>query len=100
MTSFLTVFASLMVVVALDAAAEPLPVDMKQALATEKEIYVATRRADGAVSSAAPIWFYFDGTNVYFTTSPDSHKAKRIRRGSPVLISVKGAKGPFVEGTP
>jgi hypothetical protein len=101
MTSVLTLFASLfMMTVALEAAAEPLPADMKQELATAKEIYVATRRADGSVSSSAPIWFWWDGTNVYFTTSPDSHKAKRIRRGSPVLVSVKGADGPFIEGTP
>lgn len=100
MTSVLTLFASLMIVaVAFDVGAEPLPADMKQALSTQKEIYVATRRADGSVSEAAPIWFWWDGTNVYFSTSPDSYKAKRIRRGSPVLVSVQGAKGPFIEGT-
>jgi general stress protein 26 len=101
MTSSRTLFSGLIILAAaLESAAEPLPAEMQQALATEKQIYVATRRADGSQSAAAPIWFWWDGTHVYFTTSPDSHKGKRIRRGSPVLVSVKGADGPFVEGTP
>jgi nitroimidazol reductase NimA-like FMN-containing flavoprotein (pyridoxamine 5'-phosphate oxidase superfamily) len=45
-----------------------------------------------------PVWFWWDGTHLYFTTSPDSHKAKRIRRGSPMLVSTAGDAGPFVEG--
>jgi len=99
MTSVVTLFASLVVVaVAMTAVAEPLPDDMKGALGAQKELYVATRRADGSVSKAVPIWFWWDGKDLYFTTSPDSYKAKRIRRGSPVLVAVKGAEGPFVEG--
>jgi hypothetical protein len=72
--------------------------EMATALREQKEIYVATRRADGSRSSAAPVWFWSDGQSVYFTTGPDSHKAKRIRRGSPVYVSVEGKEGPFVEG--
>lgn len=99
MASWMTLVASFVIVAAaLSAAAEPLPDDMKAALGEEKQIYVATRRADGSQSSAVPIWFWWDGKNLYFTTSPDAHKAKRIRRGSPVLVAVKGSDGPFVEG--
>lgn len=99
MTSVVTLFASFVVVAAaLTAAAEPLPDDVKAALSEEKEVYVGTRRADGSASRAVPVWFWWDGQDLYFTTSPDSYKAKRIRRGSPVLVSTKGADGPFTEG--
>jgi hypothetical protein len=40
----------------------------------------------------------YDGTAVYFTTSPMSHKAHRIHRGSPVRIWVGRKDGPFFEG--
>jgi general stress protein 26 len=94
-----TLFASVVILAAaVTASAEPLPDDMKTALGKEKEVYVGTRRADGTASRAVPVWFWWDGKDLYFTTSPDSHKAKRIRRGSPVLISVNGADGPFTEG--
>jgi len=76
-----------------------LPADVQSALRTQKEIYVATRRADGSRSTAAPIWFWSDGRVLYFSTSPDSHKAKRIRKGSPVFFSLQGKDGPFFEGT-
>ena len=76
-----------------------LPADVQSALRTQKEIYVATRRADGSRSTAARIWFWSDGRVLYFSTSPDSHKAKRIRKGSPVFFSLQGKDGPFFEGT-
>ncbi len=79
--------------------AAALSPETEDALKEQKEIYVATRRADGSRSSAAPVWFWWDGEHVYFTTAPDSHKGKRIRRGSPVYVSVQGKEGPFVEGT-
>jgi general stress protein 26 len=83
----------------LAAPATALSPEMQTALNDGKEIYVATRRANGSRSSAAPVWFWWDGQYVYFTTAPDSHKGKRIRRGSPVYVSVQGKEGPFVEGT-
>jgi general stress protein 26 len=83
----------------LAAPATALSPEMQAALSDEKEIYVATRRADGSRSSAAPVWFWWDGQYAYFTTAPDSHKGKRIHRGSPVYVSVQGREGPFVEGT-
>lgn len=89
-------------VVCLSALAVPamgVGPEMANALRDQKEIYVATRRADGSRSSAAPVWFWWDGQSVYFTTAPDSHKGKRIRRGSPVYVSVEGKDGPFAEGT-
>lgn len=83
--------------VALATAA--LAPDVVKALETEKHIYVATQRADGTRSDAAPIWFMWDGTNVWTTTAPGSWKAKRIAKGSPVFVNVGTADGPAFEGT-
>ena len=63
-----------------------------------KQIWVATRRADGSASKAVPVWFTFDGDAVWFTTGPESHKARRIARGSPLLVWVGRADGPHFEG--
>jgi hypothetical protein len=98
MTSLFSLLTLTLLMAVATAAAEPLPPDMKTSLGTAKQIYVATQRADGTRSDAAPIWFWFDGTHVYFTTSPDAYKAKRIRRGSPVFVAVEGSDGPFVQG--
>jgi PPOX class probable F420-dependent enzyme len=67
-------------------------------LQTAKEIYVATRRADGRWGKAAPVWFIYDGQAVYLTTAPTSYKARRIKRGSPVRVWVGGAEGPAFTG--
>jgi ribosomal protein L31 len=77
---------------------ESLNAEMIAALETESYIYVATRRLNGEWSSPAPVWFMFDEGAVYFTTSPTSHKAHRIHRGSPVRIWVGKKDGPFFEG--
>ncbi|GIW44817.1 MAG: hypothetical protein KatS3mg077_2099 [Candidatus Binatia bacterium] len=73
-----------------------LPLEMAEKLVEAKQIYVATQRKDGSRSEAAPVWFGIMEGCIWFTTSPDSHKGKRIRRGSPVFVSVEGKKGPFV----
>lgn len=102
MTTYLpsTVASLLILAVALAASGESLPADFLESLKTEKQIYVATQRADGTRSSAVPIWFWWDGNQLYFTTSPDSYKARRIARGSPIFFSFEGADGPFVQGQP
>jgi PPOX class probable F420-dependent enzyme len=75
-----------------------IPAATEQALAEAKLIYVATRRQGGTPSEAAPIWFHFDGEEIFFTTSPDSWKARRIAAGSPLYIWVGSADGPYVQG--
>jgi PPOX class probable F420-dependent enzyme len=72
--------------------------DVVEALRTSKEIYVATRRKDGTPSKVVPVWFMFDGEAIYFATGPESHKAKRIKRGSPLLVWVGSATGPHFVG--
>src|SRR5919197_1642756 len=80
------------------ATAARYPPDVTAALATAKQLYVATRRADGAESNVVPVWFTFDGDAIYFTTGPDSHKARRIARGSPLLVWVGSRSGPHFVG--
>jgi PPOX class probable F420-dependent enzyme len=71
--------------------------EIANALRTENYIYVATRRLNGQWSTAAPVWFMYDGEGLYFTTAPSSYKAHRIHRRSPVKIWVGSKDGPSFE---
>lgn len=71
---------------------------VEAALRTSDLICVATRRDNGERSAVRPIWFYYDGEKLFFTTSPGSWKAKRIARGSPLYIWVGSESGPFLLG--
>ena len=101
MSALSIALASLMIVAAVTAGAQALSADVQTALQTHKEIHIATRRANGSRSAAVPVWFWWDAANqvLYTSTSPEAHKAKRIRKGSPVYVSVQGKDGPFFEGT-
>jgi hypothetical protein len=87
--------------VAVPSLAEELmqgfPPEFAVQLTRSKEIYVATLRKDGTRSSAVPVWFGLMDNAIWFTTSPKSHKARRVRRGSPMFVSVQGTDGPFVK---
>jgi hypothetical protein len=72
--------------------------DVAGALRSSKEIYVATKRADGSQSKVVPVWFMYDGEAVYFSTAPKSYKARRIRHGSPLFVWVGSATGPHFVG--
>src|SRR5690348_6595584 len=58
-------------------------------------IYVATIRKTHTQSTAAPVWFTTGADNNSFLiqTGKDTWKAKRIRRGSLVLVWIGKAKG-------
>ena len=71
----------------------------KELLQSSSYIYTATQRKSGETSESVPIWFMWDGEQIFFTTEPDSWKAKRIARGSPLYIWVGNEDGPFVVGT-
>jgi hypothetical protein len=62
-----------------------------------KEIYVATERKDGTRSKPVPVWFGYMDNALWFTTSPDSHKGKRVKRGSAMYVSAQGENGPFIK---
>ena len=80
------------------ARAADLSPATEAALRSSDLIYVATRRKNGERSSVRPIWFYYDEGKLFFTTAPESWKAKRIARGSPLYIWIGSENGPFVVG--
>lgn len=92
------VLALMLLALGMAVAGAQLAPDVRQALATAKNLYVATKRADGSTSKVTPIWFMVDGDAIYFTTVPTSYKAKRIAKGSPLLIWVGSEQGPHFLG--
>ena len=68
--------------------------EVVSALERSKDLYVATERKNGSLSKVSPIWFMYDGDALYFTTVPESYKAKRVKLGRPLHIWVGAADGP------
>ena len=69
------------------------------ALSRAKLIYIGTVRKDGNQSTSAPVWFTITRDHlVLIQTSPTSWKAKRIRRGSPVIVWIGEQDGPAFIG--
>jgi general stress protein 26 len=73
------------------------PLEFMNKLSHSKQIYVATERKNGTRSTAAPVWFGVMDNAIWFATLPDNHKARRVKRGSPMYISVEGKDGPFIK---
>src|SRR5215469_653372 len=71
-----------------------------QALSKSQLIFIATVRKDGNQSKAAPVWFTVSANRntILIQTGPKTWKAKRIRRGSPVLVWIGAADGPAFIG--
>jgi len=66
-----------------------------EALSNSSVIYVATVRKNGTQSKAAPVWFTVAPDHaVLIQTAPSTWKAKRIHRGSPVIIWIGKRNGP------
>jgi general stress protein 26 len=90
------------IIVALTSAAQAQisPRD-QQALAQAQLVFVATVRKNGMQSRAAPVWFTTDADNraILIQTDSTTWKAKRIRRGSPVLVWIGAPRGPAFIGT-
>jgi general stress protein 26 len=95
MLTLMLVVGSVFVAVIAHAGFSP---EVTTALQSSKEIYVATKRANGTMSKVVPVWFMFDGEAIYFATLPDSHKVKRIKKGSPLYVWVGAADGPHFVG--
>ncbi|HTQ25016.1 MAG TPA: pyridoxamine 5'-phosphate oxidase family protein [Candidatus Binataceae bacterium] len=69
------------------------------ALSTAGVLYIATVRKDGNQSNAAPVWFTVSPDHlVLIQTQPTTWKAKRIRRGSPVIVWIGRKHGPAFIG--
>jgi general stress protein 26 len=90
--------AALIVAVGLPANAGTSARDA-DALANASYIYIATVRKDGNQSKAARVWFIAspDG-QILLDTNRDSWKAKRIARGSPVIVWIGSSSGPAFIG--
>ena len=71
---------------------------VKTFLTTQKLISVATKRPNGDWGRPAPIWFMYEDEAVYFITAPTSFKARRIRKGSPVLVWLDEKQEPAFSG--
>jgi hypothetical protein len=80
-----------------EQSAVSFPSEFVAQLSQSKEIYVATERKDGTRSAVVPVWFGFMDNAIWFTTSPGSHKGRRVKAGSPVYVSVQGKDGPFIK---
>ena len=69
------------------------------ALSKASVIYIATVRKDGNQSTPAPVWFTVTPDRmVLIQTGPTTWKAKRIRRGSPVIVWIGKQDGPAFIG--
>jgi PPOX class probable F420-dependent enzyme len=90
-------FAPIAILAALSAIgvayADVTPRDA-DALAKATYLYIATVRKDGNQSTAAPVWFIAGDKQVFIDTNSDSWKAKRVRRGSPMLVWIGTRTGP------
>jgi general stress protein 26 len=69
------------------------------ALSNASRIIVATVRKDGNQSTAAPVWFTTTpDRSILIQTGSTSWKARRIRRGSPVIVWIGKTGGPALIG--
>jgi general stress protein 26 len=95
----LVILTALLLVVASSTSAAISARD-QQALAKADLVYVATVRKNGTQSKAAPVWFTTatDNDSILIQTEKTTWKAKRIRRGSPVLVWIGKADGPAFIG--
>lgn len=80
-----------------EQAPASFPPEFVAQLDKAKEIYVATERKDGTRSKPVPVWFGYMDNALWFTTSPGSHKGKRVKRGSPMWVSAQGENGPYIK---
>jgi hypothetical protein len=88
-----------LVVAAVASHARVAPACDAGALAEASYVYVATVRKDGSQSAAVPVWFIpTAGDQILIDTNTNSRKARRIERGSPVLVWIGSRTGPAFVG--
>jgi PPOX class probable F420-dependent enzyme len=64
-----------------------------------REIWVATAGADGR-PDAVPVWFWWDGDCIYFSTKADSRKARNLQHEPHVVLhNGDGADPIIIKGT-
>jgi PPOX class probable F420-dependent enzyme len=60
-----------------------------------REIWVATAAPDGR-PDAVPVWFWWDGEAVFFTTKADSRKARNLARQPAVVVHNGDGTDPII----
>jgi phosphatidylglycerophosphate synthase len=69
------------------------------ALSRARRIYLSTVRRDGSQSKQAPVWFTVTADHsVLIQTDRNSWIARRVRRGSPVIVWIGRRNGPALIG--
>ncbi len=69
------------------------------ALSGASVLYIATVRKNGTQSMPAPVWFTIaPNHSILIQTQPTTWKARRIRRGSPVIVWIGRPNGPAFIG--
>ena len=63
-------------------------------LRSQREIWVAT--AGTAAPDAVPVWFWWDGENLYFATKAESRKARNIARRPAVVVHNGDGADPII----
>ena len=90
--------AMLVVAIGSTARSASTPINVN-AFADASYIYIATIRKDGSQSRAVPVWFVTTAQGrILIDTNTDSWKAKRVRRGSPVIVWMGSRTGPAFIG--
>ena len=59
-----------------------------------REIWVATAAA--AAPDAVPVWFWWDGECVYFSTKADSRKARNLERSPGIVVHNGDGADPII----
>jgi PPOX class probable F420-dependent enzyme len=54
-------------------------------LRSQRSIWISTTRPDGR-PHAVPVWYYWDGASIYFTTPRSSQKARNLARQPWVVV--------------
>jgi hypothetical protein len=69
------------------------------ALSEASRVYIATVRMDGNQSKPAPVWFTLTPDHlVLVQTGPTAWMARRVARGSPVIVWIGKRNGPALIG--
>ena len=75
--------------------------ELRRFLSDPRLAKVATLKKDGS-PHITPVWFDFDGTHLYLSSSPKTTKVKNIQRDNRVAVTIAnedGSKVAIFEGT-
>ena len=64
-------------------------------LRSMREIWVATASPEGR-ADAVPVWFWWDGEQIYFSTKAESRKARNMRRRPHVVLHNGDGADPII----